>query len=240
MSRVQLRAVAGAIIRDVRAEWRAVGMQVGNTNRAVAKVGRAARELEDVKIQKREMRAWKTEKIVRSLDCDLNGTALAEMVTRKGSTQVGAGKGTWRDLADKVYDRCTWEGNTIRLRIAYRHSRTGRMLLEAGHITGSREYAVGVDPFTWSTELRSAAFRGMGAELDDVAAYPRAMRAITGGLGPASERFLEHREEILAKYGEYLFEEASVKDRRAYMKGVTNAYDMDSGIDPWVARCKDA
>ena len=104
----------------------------------------------------------------------------------------------------------------LRLRVQYRHSAMGRALLEAGHVTGSREYAVGIDPFTWPRELRGAAYAGRGAELDDKAAYPRAMAALTGGLGPASKKFLSEeidadgkryllRDEILLACGRYLW-----------------------------------
>ena len=80
-----------------------------------------------------------------------------------------------------------------RVRLRYGYSQLGRALAEAGHVRGSREYAVGPDPFKWPTELRDAAFAGMGAEMDDKAAYPRIIAAVTGGLGHASATFLAHR-----------------------------------------------
>ena len=59
-----------------------------------------------------------------------------------------------------------------RLRIEYAYSPMGRGLVEAGHCTGSREYAIGVDPFKgWTKGLRGAAFHDIGWGCDDVAAF---------------------------------------------------------------------
>ena len=86
-----------------------------------------------------------------------------------------------------------------RLRIEYAYSPLGRSLVEAGHCTGSRVYAIGVDPFKgWPKHMRGAAFHDMGWECDDDAAHPRAKLAMVPEGREITEQFLMHREEILA------------------------------------------
>ena len=76
----------------------------------------------------------------------------------------------------------------------YTFSELGRDLYEAGHVAGSREYAVGDEPFKWSCDERAMAYHGLGHECDDSAAWrqvqrwPRgivAMRELTGPLWAA-------------------------------------------------------
>ena len=78
----------------------------------------------------------------------------------------------WKQIkAMLVKARGVREG-LVRLPIEYAYSPLGRALREAGHVTGSREYAIGVDPFKgWPKHLRGAAFHDMGWECDDAAAY---------------------------------------------------------------------
>ena len=74
----------------------------------------------------------------------------------------------------------------------------------------------------------------MGAEMDDKAAYPRIIAAMTGGLGQASAAFLANREDVMNTFSTYLFAETrSREQRRKWMKVITNGYDMDSGVDAW-------
>ena len=80
------------------------------------------------------------------------------------------------------------------MRIAYKYSDKGRDLYEAGHIVGSREYAVGADPFRWPEELRTRVMAGRGAEGDDASAFPRARRAMVPEDGSICDDMLEWKE----------------------------------------------
>ena len=67
---------------------------------------------------------------------------------------------------------------TARLRVEYVYSQTGRDLYEAGHVTASREYARGPDPFKWPEEMRNAALHDRACGFDDTAAYARIRAAM--------------------------------------------------------------
>jgi hypothetical protein len=98
---------------------------------------------------------------------------------------------------------------------------------------GSREYAVGADPFRWPEELRTRVMAGRGAEGDDASAFPRARRAMVPEEGSICNDMLRWKETILEKGGVFLFPGADKHKRRKLMKGVINGFDMDSGLDAW-------
>ena len=208
----------------------------GEAEEACAKVRQATRELSETRVQRMDHRTWTRPAVTRELDCDINTAELHALLAEKGDTRLHSGAGTWDGAVDAVLARATQVSEGVaRVRLRYGYSDMGRALVEAGHVTGSREYAVGADPFKWPTELRDAAFAGIGAEMDDKAAYPRIIAAMTGGLGPASATFLEHREGIMHTFSTYLLfaETRSAGVRRKWMKMITNGYDMDSGVDAW-------
>ena len=122
-----------------------------------------------------------------------------------------------------------------RLRVEYTYASIGRDLVEAGHLTGAREMAIGLDPFKgWQRELRGAAFHDMGHECDDKAAYPTAMKHMVPTSRDMMTTFLESREEIYEKFGGFLFKEETDGDaRRRMIKSICNAFDNDAGIDSW-------
>ena len=60
------------------------------------------------------------------------------------------------------------------LTIEYRHSATGAALVDAGYVTASREYAIGVDPFEMPRALRGAALARWGHDFDDAQRTRRA------------------------------------------------------------------
>ena len=122
------------------------------------------------------------------------------------------------------------------MRLRYHYSGLGRDLFDAGHISGSRVYAGGQDPFTWPREMRAAAFHGMGAEYDDSAAYPRARAAMVPIGRDSTRAFLANREPLLAAFGARLWKEESIAERRARMKCVMNAWDMDASEDIWIRK----
>ena len=134
------------------------------------------------------------------------------------------------ELSKRVRRR---KDGTGRVRIAYKYSDKGRDLYEAGHITGSREYAVGADPFRWPEELRNRVMAGRGAEGDDASAFPRARRAMVPEDSNICDDMLEWKETILETGGAFLFPGTDKNKKRKLMKGVINGFDMDSGLDAW-------
>ena len=88
-----------------------------------------------------------------------------------------------------------------------------------------------------TSELRNVAFSGMGySDYDDSAAFPCARAAMVPQGRQVTKTFLANREEILAYYGAYLFQEDTIAERRVKMKVITNAYDMDAAENMWVKK----
>ena len=134
------------------------------------------------------------------------------------------------ELSRRVRRRKDGTGRTW---IAYRYSEKGRDLYEAGHITGSREYAVGADPFRWLEEYRNRVMAGGGAEGNNASAFPRTRKAMVSETTRICDDMLEWKETILEKGGAFLFPGADKHIRRKLMEGVINGFDMDSGLDAW-------
>ena len=86
--------------------------------------------------------------------------------------------------------------------LTYRHSALGQDLMDAGHVTASREYAVGIDPFKLPREIRDAALENMGWAMDDNAAFPRARIAMVPVGRTESQYLVDNREEIMRAYAE--------------------------------------
>eukprot|EP00966_Prymnesium_polylepis_P083905 1942753-Prymnesium_polylepis.1 len=74
--------------------------------------------------------------------------------------------------------------------------------MDAGHVTASREYALGADPFKLPRAIRDAALAGMGWAMDDNAAYPRARIAMVPVGREGSQFLVDHREEIMRGFAE--------------------------------------
>ena len=234
-TRAEVQQCGARVLRLVREECACGVTTRDEAAEACAKVRQATRELSETRTQRLEYRAWTRPAVTREMDCDINTAELHALLAEKGDTRIHSGAGTWDTAVDAVLACATQVSDWVaRVRLRYAYSTLGRALAEAGHITGSREYAIGADPFKWPTELRDAAFTGMGAEMDDKAAYPRIIAAMTGGLGRASAAFLAHREDVMNTFSTYLFAETrSHERRRKWMKVITNGYDMDSGVDAW-------
>ena len=114
----------------------------------------------------------------------INAEALQKLVEEKGDEDAGPenggrqhtnGRGVARksvaDLVQQLREAVehTSEGEPKvdewgrwTLRLAYKNCEKGRDLIEAGHVTGAREYAVGTDPFKWSKRVRECALEGGG------------------------------------------------------------------------------
>ena len=224
---------------------------------ARARVDRAARELVQGATRRAEERARKRVKCTEVLHVPINAVALQKLVAEEGERDagpgqeslgegVGRGRGaTVRSVAEMVQalrqaveqtedgePECDGEGHW-RLKVAYKHCKRGRDMIEAGHITGAREYAIGIDPFKWNRRVRGAALKGVATGLDDNAAYIRIRMALVAEGKEICERFLRNRECVLGGYGEKLLGEEAADVRRKRMKRVTCGYDMDSGPDAW-------
>ena len=100
----------------------------------------------------------------------------------------------------------------------FKHSALGRDLQEAGHITGSREWAGGEDPFKNPKDIGRAAWARIGEGFDDASAYQQIKIALMPGETRMTKILIEHKETIMDQYGKYLFEEEDTETRRKRMK----------------------
>ena len=200
---------------------------------AVRKLKDAATRLASAATQRREIAAQRRPAVVRRVDCDINVRGLEEYVAGVPS---GEGKEKeWRQVKAVLAKAKVVRQGLARLRIEYAYSPMGRGLVEAGHCTGSREYAIGVDPFKgWTKGLRGAAFHDIGWGCDDVAAFPMARMAMVPVGREVTRTFLEYREEIMAKVGDRLFgRQAGEEARRGWVKKIFAAYDNDASLEGW-------
>ena len=234
--RAMVQRRAAAVIRAIHAEVQSAAATAAEAAEAVAKVREVAARLSDPAEQRREIRTrLRDAEPVHELDCDVNSAALRRYVVAHGTERIGGTRRTVAMAVELLLRGATRVREGVaRVRLRYHHSHLGRDLYEAGHISGSRVYARGQDPFKWPREMRAAAFHQMGAEYDDAGAYPRARAAMVPIGRDSTLAFLENRERLLAAFGEHLFREESVKERRARMKFVMNAWDMDAGERIWV------
>ena len=189
-------------------------------------------------MQRREITASNKPKITQSLDCDISLAGLEAYA--KNALRDPDQDARWKQIA-KVLKKAKVVGPGVaRLRIEYAYSPLGRSLVEAGHCTGSRVYAIGVDPFKgWPKHMRGAAFHDMGWECDDNAAFPRAKLAMVPEGRGITEQFLMHREDILREVGAILFsEEPCSGNRRDWAKRIFSAYDNDATLEGWARTAK--
>ena len=123
--------------------------------------------------------------------------------------------------------------------IEYRYSAVGEALMDAGHISGSREYAKGADPFKLPKRLRNLALARFGFDLDDDGSHPRASAYLIEEGRELAQRFLgvtggvEHRELVLAAIGARFFPGANLSDRRKRAKQLINMLEMDGSFQDW-------
>jgi ribonuclease HI/GNAT superfamily N-acetyltransferase len=243
ISRAMLHMAAARCKRRVGAESRAGRVDLADARSATHRVEEALSTLSNPQSCKeaavRQAKGWN----VRTIRCRINAQALRAFVARHGDTVMGGqvradgGVGrstTYRAAADSLLAECSVDGAQTCLMISYRYSSLGRALLEAGHISASREYAVGEDPFKWPSDLRDAAFADMGYDFDLIGAYQNARLAMIPVGAQAVRKLLSRREAVLAAIGNYLWPELTSRvERRKRAKGVINAYDMGASIDFW-------
>ena len=232
-TRQEVGELAAQCIQRIRTDERKGRTTAQDAQRAVSCVRRACEELRQRKVQKQERVQRKRPRATREVWCYMN----KEMLEILADAEAGGASPRVCQSAQRQLDQGEDMGDgSIRVLRTYTFSELGRDLYEAGHVAGSREYAVGGEPFKWSCDERAMAYHGLGHECDDSAAYPRARMAMTAAGRDISATFLQHRKHIMRTAGAYLFAEADEEDRMKYMKAVTNAFDMDSALDAWTRR----
>ena len=236
-------------LRRILKEVRSGLVPLGIAKKANEKLERAGKEMRDPSKQREERKERKRPMHTRELWCEINTEALDRIA--RGASEAAKGKESGEGEEEERNARESWsttvqedaielsqrvvrEANGVgRIRLAYHYSEKGRDLFEAGHITGSREYVTGADPFRWPEYLKSRVLGGRGAEGDDASAFPKARRAMIPGGKGVSERMLKWKPEIMRIGGEHLFPGMDKKKQKKLMKGVINGFDMDSGLDAW-------
>eukprot|EP00966_Prymnesium_polylepis_P159779 3692935-Prymnesium_polylepis.1 len=211
---------------------------------AEARVREAVGALRDPAVQRAAVKARKRGATTCTLQCPINVQALQELRSARGDTVVSSGEeGGWVRHGSRTYAQLITslldaavqhESGEMRIQLVYQHSQLGRDLLDAGHVTASREYARGVDPFKMPKAIREAALDGLGWAMDDNEAYPRARIAMVPVGREGSQFLVDHREEIMKGFAElHLFPGLEWKEQRRRMKTIILGYDMDSGVDAW-------
>ena len=242
-----LQETARGRVKLITAERTAKQISAEGAVDACERVRRAAAELADPARQRYEARRRKLGWFTCELRCVLNVHALQQLRADKGDRKIDPSPDdvghrptrTYATVIDALLHQAEQEasGESI-LRLKYRFSQLGRDLVDAGHITACREQAVGVDPFKLPREIRAAAFDGLGWEMDDGTAFPRARCAMVG-IGRAESAYMvSNRTAIMRGFASYLFPEhdACWPEQKRRMKTVINGIDMDSRLDAWVAK----
>ena len=173
--------------------------------------------------QKKERQERAKPKYTRELDCQIDVSRLEALITEAGDTTWGTNTRqahkkarTYRESIQSLIKHVTTDPRTgtHTLRLKYTYSDLGRDLFESGHITCSREYAKGEDPFKWPKRMRDAAIGHISVTYDDNAAFPRAKMAMAPVHSRVGKLFLKHRLQVFEQYGKYLFEEEPDAEKR--------------------------
>jgi hypothetical protein len=230
VGRAQLSRLAAECVRRVRREVREGRTTEREAGEAVARVERSRAELGVASVMRSEVADRRQRRLTREVWCSMNANVLEALAEGAGVSPAVARTAA----SDLRKGERTEGGDVVRVVRGYTFAPLGRDLYEAGHLMGCRETAVGGDPFKWNKQDRRMAFQGVGGEYDDMTAFPRARMAMMEAGRAQTEVFLAHKEEILDGIGRHLWAEVETRsERRARAKGVTSAFDMDSGIDAW-------
>ena len=203
---------------------------------ADTKLRSAAARLQDPRERRREREARKKDKYTTQIVSTVDMDGLNTLKREKGQEKWGGtgSKKTYGQTVDVIKDSCRIGiSGATSLRLDFRHSALGRDMIEAGHITGSREYAKGVDPFKGPKDMHRAAWAKEGAGFDDATAYQRIKVALMPRDAILTRVFIEHRDTIVRQYGDHLFAEEGEEVRRKRMKTIINGFDMGSAETAW-------
>jgi len=195
----KIRKAAVAVMQKLNAERRA-GIEVGTAQQRVAQVKvQLLQRREQVKAAAAVRRRRKGQ-AHREILCRYNRASLEAYVASFGHLRIGGTRRTYTEEANALINASADDGGgRSRIVIKYTYPEMGLALMDAGYITACREYAMGPDPFKWPSQLRDAAFAGIGALVcDDSSAYPRARSAMVPDAGGVTSVLLQHKEEILA------------------------------------------
>ena len=207
------------------------------TESAETRLASAERRLLNPSEKRRERSERKKPRYTTTTLSRIDMDALEAMKLADGDKQWGGQtskrtiKNTIENLEQSTKNRV---GAVAELRLRYKHSELGRDLLDAGHITGSREYAEGSDPFKAPKGVRTAAWAALGEGFDDNSAYQR----IKITLFPAEDTkytamYLNHKDAIVTAYGRHLFAEEHEDVQKKRMKALVNGLDMGSAETAW-------
>ena len=251
--RGEIERLASIAIKEILGEGRTGLADTREATKAIAKIKQAASDMRDTKIQKEERRARRKPIHTREIWCAVNTGPLQE-IEKRGREENEKEDGNRKEKQNASYQRGEEDGwtktvtedaielnrrvvrkgdGTGKVRLAYKYSEKGRDLFEAGHITGSREYATGADPFRWPEAIRAKVLAGRGAEGDDASAFPRARKAMVPEGRELCDTMIQWKTHIMKEAGEYLFPGMEADKQKKLMKGVINGFDMDSGLEAW-------
>ena len=243
-SKAQLEAARCDCERLITREASDKRVTMAQAREAHTRARHAAAQLEDRAMQRLEAAARKRGWYTARLDCTLNVAELQRLKATHGDHVISADDDgahartrTFGQAIDGLLAAATLTnaGETV-LSLEYRFSALGRDLVDAGHISACREQAEGADPFKLPREIRRAAFSGMGWEMDDSSAFPRARIAMVSRGRKESQFLVDHKEDIMRQYAAYLFPDLEWLEQKRRMKCVINGIDMDSGLDAWAAK----
>ena len=88
---------------------------------------------------------------------------MVRAAARRVEQEEATSASKWDEAVEAVLARAKVSDGVARVRLRYGYSTLGRALAEAGHVTGSREYAIGADPFNRRQRRRNSGGGGRRA-----------------------------------------------------------------------------
>ena len=180
--------------------------------------------------------------ITHTLVCPIDVGALRDFAGNDAALAIPMRKdgepfgGTYRERIERLLAAVTTAKEDVRtgtMTLEYRHSPLGSVLVAAGFVSSSREYATGADPFKEPKLIRTLALARFGLDFDDTASYPHARLAIVDAGRDLCRRFLDSRETIMRQVGDHFLVDTLPHERRDKVKVLFNALDMDGTYEGW-------
>ena len=211
--------------------------------RAREKTKNDATILKSVTKRKNIVAALDKANITWSIECPIDTRAVTDYIQSTTSDidhgQDSNNKGkTRRKTAKQLIQRVTQEGKTDTqgnhwIHIDWSHCAIGRRMVAAGHITQSREYAKGTDPFKCGTIIRQIAMSKFGLEGDDAGSFPNAGVQMCPIGKSTCEIFTENRDSIMKQLGECYFPHLPYSITRERIKTLINKLDNSGSFNTW-------